>query len=131
MIRLTLAVLAALLVAVWLAYELEGALGAGVLAGYLLGAGLTGLSSLYQRHVLLYRPARALHASVVGFVVALAALLFGALAFRFIESAGARVDWRSFAIAFGAAVAFLLPLGAWEAVREQRQRAGAARAVRA
>ena len=130
MTRLTLAVLATLVAAIWLTFALEGAIGAGVLAGYLLGAGLTGLSVLYQRHVLVHRPERALNASVLGFLVALFALLLGTLAFRFVEPAAARVDWRSFAITFASAAFLVLPLGAWEAVREQRQRYAAARAAR-
>ena len=99
-----------------------GALGGGVLAGYLLGAGLSGLSFLYQRHVLATRPERALHASVLGFLVKLGALLFGALCFRYLPGASERVDWRSFLVAYAAAVALVLPLATWIAVQEQRQR---------
>lgn len=128
MTRTTLVVLVALGAALWLALELGGRLGAGVLSGYLLGAALAGLSSLYQRHVLLTRPALALRASVVGFLVQLAALLLGALSFRYLSAAAERADWRSFVVAYGAAVMCVLPLGAWEAVREQRRRDAAARA---
>lgn len=120
--RLILAVLAALAVALLCASRLGGALGNGVLAGYLLGAGLSGLSFLYLRHVLATRPARVLQANVTGFLVKLGALLFGALAFRFIEPVGARADWRSFVIAYAAAVALVLPLATWAALQEQRER---------
>jgi len=123
MTRLSLALLAALAAALACSARLGGALGNGVLAGYLAGAGLSGLSFLYQRHTLATRPERALSASVIGFLVKLATLLLGALAFRFIEPAGARVDWRGFVIAFAAAVALVLPLGTWIAVQERRQRA--------
>jgi len=121
--RLILAVLAALALALVLAARLGGALGGGVLAGFAAGAGLSGLGFLYQRHVLATRPERALQAAVVGFLAKLAVLLLGALAFRFVEPAGARVDWRSFVVAYAAAVAFVLPLATWVAVREQRERA--------
>lgn len=120
--RLLLVALAAFVAALVFASELGGALGAGVLAGYLLGAGLAGLSFLYTRHVLATQPARALQATVVGFLVKLAALLLGALSFRFIEAAGERADWRSFVVAYAAAVALVLPFGAWAAVQERRQR---------
>lgn len=120
--RLLAVVVAAFVAALVLASELGGALGGGVLAGYLLGAGLSGLSFLYTRHVLATRPAGALQASVLGFLVKLAALLLGALAFRFVEAAGARADWRSFLIAYAAAVALVLPFGTWAAVQEQRRR---------
>lgn len=123
--RLILTLFAALAAVSVLAAQLGGALGGGVLAGGVVGGGLTTLAFLYLRHVLATRPARALQAAVVGFLVKLAALLLGALAFRFIEPAGARVDWRAFVIAYAAAVALLLPFSTWIAVREQRQRAGA------
>lgn len=125
MTRLILALLAAFVVALVCAARLGGALGSGVLAGYLLGAGLSGLGFLHQRHTLATRPERALSAAVLGFLVKLGALLFGALALRFLEPAGARVDWRSFVVAFAASVALVLPLAAWTALREQRQRAAA------
>ncbi len=124
--RPTLTLLAAFalatLIALVLASRMGGALGGGVLTGFVVGAGLTGLGFLYQRHVLATRPERTLQAAGVGFLVKLAALLLGALAFRFVEPAGARVDWRAFVIAFAAAVALLLPLATWLAVQEQRQR---------
>ena len=127
--RLLLVTLAAFVAALVCASRLGGALGAGVLAGYLLGAGLAGLSFLYTRHVLATQPARALHATVVGFLVKLAALLIGALSFRYIDAAGERADWRSFLVAYAAAVALVLPFGAWAAVQERRQR-DASRTVR-
>jgi len=127
--RLILSVLAALAVALVLADRLGGAVGGGVLAGYLLGAALSILAFLHTRHVLATRPERVLSASVVGFLVKLVALLLGALAFRFVEAAGERADWRSFVIAYAAAVALVLPLATWTAVAEQRRRGpGAVRA---
>jgi len=120
--RLILAVLAALVAAFVVASRLGGAQGGGVLAGVTVGAGLSCLSFLYLRHVLLTRPERALHATVLGFLVKLAALLLGALAFRFVDAAGAHADWKSFVIAFAAAVVVVLPLATWAAQAEWRQR---------
>lgn len=127
--RLILTVLAALALALFLAVRLGGALGAGVLTGSVLGTGLAVLAFQYQRHVLAIRPERALHAAVLGFLVKLAALLLGALAFRFLPQAGGYVDWRSFVVAYAAAVALVLPLATWVAVQEQRQRAARALGV--
>ena len=53
----------------------------------------------------------------------------GDVAFRFVEPAGARVDWRAFVIAFAAVVALLLPLSTWVTVRERRR--ASARTARA
>jgi len=123
--RLIVVVLAALGVALACALRFGGALGGGVLAGFLLGAGLSGLSVLYQVHLLATRPERAMAGSVMGFLVLLAALLLGALSFRFVEPAAERIDWRSFLVTFAIAGALVLPLGAFEAVRHQRRRGGA------
>jgi hypothetical protein len=125
-----IAVLVALAEALACAAELGGALGGGVVLGYLLGAAMSGLAFLYQRHVLATRPERALAALVAGFLAKLVALLLGALAFRYVEPAAVRADWRSFVIAYGAAVALVVPLATWAAVQEQRRRI-AARAVKA
>ncbi len=126
--RLLPTVLAALAVGTVLALaaRLGGAVGGGVALGGLTGAGLSALCYLHQRHVLATHPERALHAAVLGFLVKGAVLLLGALALRFVPSVGARVDWRGFVIAYAAAVALLLPLSAWFAVRGQRQRAASA-----
>lgn len=121
--RLLPTLLAALVAVLVTADRLGGALGGGVLAGGVVGAGLTTLACLHLRHVLATRPERALQAAVLGFLVKLATLFLGALAFRFVEPAGARVDWRAFVIAYAAVVALLLPLTTWIAVRERRQRA--------
>ncbi len=126
MIRLSLGSLAALAVALAVAWRLGGTLGAGVVAGFLLGAGMSGLGVLYERHLLRTRPERALTAFVVAFLAKLAVLILGGVAFRFIEAAAMRVDWRSFLIAFAAAVAVVLPLGTLDAVRSFKRQVGTA-----
>jgi len=119
--RLIPIVLVALVAAIVLASRLGGALGGGVLLGYTLGAGLAGLSTLYTRHMLRTQPKKALNALVIGFLVKLGALLFGGLAFRFVEPAAERADYRTFLIAFAAAVVVVLPFGIWLALQDQRR----------
>jgi len=120
MTRLTLLVLAAFAVACLVAVRLDGHLASGVVLGFSLGAGLSGLSFLYTRHTLVTSPRRVMAAFVVGFLVKLAALLVGALAFRYLPAAAERADWRSFVVAYGAAVALILPLGTMLAMRGRR-----------
>jgi hypothetical protein len=43
--------------------------------------------------------------------------------FRYVDAVALRADWRSFVIAYAAAVTLVLPLSTWVAVREQRERA--------
>jgi len=117
MTRLVLALFLGLAAALLVSAKLGGALGGGVLAGYLLGSGLGGLGILWQRHVLLTRPEKAMQAVVLSFGAKLAALGLGAVAFRFVEAAAARADWRAFLISFAAAIALVVPLGALDAAR--------------
>lgn len=122
--RLLVVVLAALVVALACAARFGGALGGGVLAGYLLGAGLAGLSVLYQMHLLATRPERAMAASVGGFLVLVLALVFGGLSFRYLAPVAEHADWRAFLVSFAAAGVLVLPLGTHEAVRHHRRRGG-------
>ncbi len=124
MTRLSLLTLASLCVSLGVAWQLGGTLGAGVVAGFGVGALLSGLGVLYQRHVLFTRPERALAAFVLGFLAKALALVLGGLALRFIDAAAALADWQSFLVAFAAAVVVLLPVGSWEAVREWQTRRG-------
>jgi hypothetical protein len=126
MMRLCLSSFLGLAVAVAVAWQLGGRVGAGVLSGYLLGAGMSGLGVLYQRHMLLTRPERVFSALVVSFLGKLVALLLGGLAFRFLQPVAEIADWRSFLIAFAAAVALVLPVGTWEAARVLKHRARSA-----
>lgn len=125
MIRLTIGTAIGALLAVAIAWNLGGALGGGVIAGFCLGAGIAGLGVMYQRHVLLTAPHRSFQALGISFIAKLAALLMGALAFRYIEAAGARADWRAFLVAFAVAVLIVLPLGTLDAASVVRRRAKA------
>ena len=122
--RLIVVVLAALVVALACAQRFGGALGGGVIAGYLLGAGLAGLCVLYTLHLLSTRPERVLAGQVLGFLVLLASLLLGVLSFRFVPPAAERADWRAFAISFAVAGMLVLVIGTMEAVRGRRGRGG-------
>jgi hypothetical protein len=124
MTRLYLAALAALCVAWLVADRLGGPRGAGVLGGFLLGASLSALSLLHQRRVLRTRPERILAAAVLGFLVKLVVLVLSALALRYVEPLGARLDAASFLIAVGAVVALFLPCGALALGRLRPPRGG-------
>lgn len=117
MTRLTLATLVGLALASAVAWRLGGALGKGVMAGYLLGASLAVLGALAQRWVFMRRPDQSLAAFALGFLTKLTALFVFVLVFRFFEPLGGSVDWRSFAVSFAAAVALVVPFGAFDAVR--------------
>lgn len=112
-----LASLLATAAALFVSAGLEGVERTGVNAGFFLGSGIAGLGLLYQRHTFLHRPERAFVASLVAFQAKLVFLVLGFLAFRYVEAAAALVDWRTFAIAYTAAVLVLLPIGTWEAAQ--------------
>jgi hypothetical protein len=124
MTRLTIAALLGLAAAGALAWSLGGALGAGVLAGYAAGAGITGLGVLAERRVLETRPELGLQVALLAFLSKLVLLVSAAVGLRFVAPLAARMDWRAFLVAFAAAVVVLLPIGTIEAVRVLK-RAGA------
>lgn len=121
MIRLTIASAVAFATAALVAWRLGGAAGGGVLSGFLLGAGFSGLSVMYQRHTLMTAPGRALQVFALCFLTKLGLLLMGALAFRYIEEAAARADWRTFLVSFAAAVAVVLPMGLLDVLQVMRR----------
>jgi hypothetical protein len=123
MMRLTIALLVGFAAAIAVAVGMGGAIGTGVVVGYGAGAGLAALGSLLQAHTLARRSERFLSVLAVAFLAKLAVLFLGALAFRFIPAAAERVDWRGFVVAFGAAVALVLPFGTMDAARALRARA--------
>jgi hypothetical protein len=118
--RTTLALALGLAAASVLAYDLGGSLGTGVVLGYLLGAALCAFGVAWQSHWLRVSPRRAMQAQVEGFLAKLAALCVFAVAFRFLESLAAAVDWRAFVVAYAGAIALLLPLATYESTRRHR-----------
>jgi len=122
MIRLTLTSLLACVVAGVVAWRLGGTQGNGVLMGFGAGAGLAGVGVLYQRHVLLTRPEGALLVFVLLFLAKLLVLVAGGLALRYLDSVAQRADWKSFLLAYAAAVALIVPLGSIEALHHLKER---------
>jgi hypothetical protein len=122
MTRLTLVSIAALALAAVVAWRLGGTAGGGVLAGALLGVSFTGLGALHLRHTIRTRPERGLAAFGLSFLFKLAIVVAGALAFRYVDAAALRADWRTFLIAFAACAALLVPLGALDALRGAQER---------
>lgn len=111
----------AAVLAVGAALDAHAATGAWL--GYLLGAALCGFGILWQGHWLRVAPRRALAAQLEAFLVKIAAVTSGALAFRYVEDLAAVADWRAFTVAFAAAVALLLPVATYETARRYRTRA--------
>ncbi|MDP6538800.1 MAG: hypothetical protein QF903_00230 [Planctomycetota bacterium] len=123
MTRTPLVILAALAVSGLTAWGLGGTLGLGVLTGCLCGASVAGLGVAWQRHIARTRPDKVFGAHVVAFVFKLAAVLCGALVFRFVDQAAARVDWRSFLVTFAAAVFVVMVVGAFDTMNTLRESA--------
>jgi hypothetical protein len=120
--RLTLGTLAGLGLAAVVAWRLGGALGTGVLGGYLLGASLSGFGVAWQNHLLRTQPKRVLTATVTVYLVKLACLLAAALVFRYVEPAARQVDWRAFLIAFATSVVLVNSIGSLDTLRILKQR---------
>jgi hypothetical protein len=122
----TIAILVGGALAALVGWQLGGPQGVGVLAGFLCGASVSGLCAARQRQVLRQRPELLMRVMAESFLFKLAMLLMGALAFRFVEAAAARVDWRSFLLSYVGAL--LLVVGA--ATLGSLRRSGAARPAR-
>lgn len=120
--RLTLGTLAGLALAAGVAWRLGGALGTGVLGGYLLGASLSACGIALQNHYLRTRPERVMAATTGVFLLKLAMLLLSALVFRYVEPAARQVDWRAFLVAFVAGVVLLIAVGSLDTMRILKER---------
>jgi hypothetical protein len=108
--KTTLGLAAGVLVSAVIGWGLTGPSGLGVFLGFLLGAGLAGLSVAWQAHCMRYRPERLMRSQMEGFAVKLGAVGLFALAFRYFEPLSQSVDWRTFLLAFAAAAVIVLPL---------------------
>ena len=123
--RLSLAILLTLPIAVAIAWSLGGALGGGVLMGFFVGSALSGFGVAWLLHVMRTQPQRLIAAFGVGFLCKLFVALAGGLVFRFVEPAAARVDHRSFLLAFACMALLLLLVGASSTARALREAAAA------
>lgn len=121
MLRTVLASLVGAIAAAMIAWSLGGTRGGGVLTGYLLAAGVCGLGFMYQRHTLMFRPTHSFLALGVSFMAKFLVLLMGGMAFRYLEPAALRADWKCFIVAYAAAVCLLMPFGAWDMLVGMRQ----------
>lgn len=102
------------------AWSVGGALGTGIFAGALCGGSLAALGAGWQQLMIRTRPQRALAASVEVFLVKLVCLLGSALALHFVPQAAARVDLRSYVVAFAAAAFIVMIAGTFETARALR-----------
>ena len=122
---LLLALVAASAVAAW---NVGGAMGAGILAGALCGGSLAALGASWQQLMIRTRPKRAMAATVEVFLVKLACLLGSGLIFRFVPQAAARADWRSYLVAFAVCAFAVMIVGTFENARALTRGRDAARA---
>ena len=107
-------------IAAAVAWQLGGSTGAGVLAGGLVAALVTGVGLLWQRSLLRRSPRMVMGAVAVGFLLKLAVLAAGGLLLRFVEPLGARADWQAFVLAFVAIAVVVLIPGTFENARALR-----------
>ncbi|MAE28479.1 MAG: hypothetical protein QF724_09640 [Planctomycetota bacterium] len=117
MSRTVPALFAALPVAALVAWRLGGALGTGVLAGFLLGCAVGGLAHAWQVHTMRHNPENAFGAFGLGFLAKVLGLGLGAAAFNAIEPLALRVDWRTYLLAFIGAVLVLMVAGTFDHLR--------------
>lgn len=117
MTRTTLVTLAVILIAAALAFQLEGRLGMGVVAGTLCGTSVSMLGAAWQRHSFRHRQKQAFQSVVETFLFKLAFVLIGALSFRYVDAAAARVDWKAFLLTFVAVAVVVQTVAVFESVR--------------
>ncbi len=120
--RTSLAIFLGLPAACVVGWSMGGALGAGAVCGFCAGAVLGGISLAWLAHTVRTRPDGALGAFVAGFAAKLGVLLAAALVLRYVEPAAARVDYRSFLLAFTVAICLLLVVGLPDATRARKER---------
>ena len=111
------ALFAVLPLAACVAWRLGGALGNGVLAGYFLGCAVAGLAHAWQVHTMRHRPEQAFTAFGLGFLAKILGLGLGAAIFGTIDALAARVDWRSYLLAFVGAVLVVMVAGTFDHLR--------------
>jgi len=117
MTRTTLGTIAVLIAGAVVAYQLGGREGMGVVAGLLCGSSVSLLGASWQRHTFRTRPKRAFNSVIETFLFKLAFIAIGAISFRYVESAAARVDWQTFLVAFVVTALVVQTLAVFENVR--------------
>lgn len=104
------------------AWSLGGTPGAGVLAGFLLGATVGQALAGWHRKVARTRPDFLLAALVGGFGIKLVLLVGLTAVFRFVPYAAERIDWRGFALSFAVVAITLLLVSTPDAARALKER---------
>lgn len=117
MTRTTIVTVVVLLGAALLAFQLEGREAMGVVAGVLCGTSVSMLGASWQRHTFRTRPQRGLQAVVEVFLFKLVFVLMGALSFRYIEAAAARVEHRFFLVTFVVTALVIQTVAVFESVQ--------------
>jgi hypothetical protein len=117
MTRTTIVTLVVLVSAAVFAFQLEARNAMGVVAGVLCGSSVSMLGASWQRHAFRTRPERGMQAVVEVFLFKLAFVLIGALSFRYIEVAAARVDHRYFLVTFVVTAVIVQTVAVFENVR--------------
>ncbi|MCP3917087.1 MAG: hypothetical protein GY711_16185 [bacterium] len=117
-----IATLAGLALAIVVSASLGGAEGTGVAGGYLFGGALGLLGVSYQNHILRTRPSQVMNASMVAFLFKLFGALLGVLSLRFLEPLARVAEWRSFLLAYAAAVLLSLVFGSIDISRALKRR---------
>ena len=116
MSRTNIAILIGLPFAALLAWTMGGAVGMGVIGGYLLGGSVFGFGHAWQHRVVAAHPERSMNTLVVLMMAKLLVLLFCWLLLRFVEGASSYVDTKGFLLAYVTAVMLVSFVGSFEAM---------------
>ncbi len=94
----------------------------GVLIGFLGGSSMSMVGAAWLRHTLRFRPERVFAVQVGCTLSKMGVLFMGAFAFRYLQAASARVDWRSFLLSFILSVLLMMVLGTIDNARYLKDR---------
>ena len=117
MFRTTITTVIILAGAALIAWNLGGVVGSGVIVGAVCGAMVASAGAGMQHKVIRTAPSRAFSAFTVGFFLKLLAALTGALAFRYVPTAAALCDWKSFLLAFGVSAFSVMMAGVMDLMK--------------
>lgn len=116
MSRTNISILIGLVVAAFIAWQLGGSMGVGVLGGYLLGASLFAVGAGWQRNVVREKPERSMQTLVLLALGKLFVILISYLVLRFVDGASDHVHPKGFLLAFVAAVLVVSFVGSYDAM---------------